>query len=128
MQITTSGAGGFTQGFTVNEGYITLITSGRYLGPQTTFTRENNVAVFRFEISGINNGSFTHTNSDGSTLTVTVSAPSTGGVTNYSSPSITNSSQVSIINYAGNTATRLNNGSLTNFTNSSPPNSSTLTV
>ena len=41
------------------------------------FTREQTLGVFRFEVSGINNGSFTHTNSDGSTLTVTVSTPST---------------------------------------------------
>ena len=128
MQITTSGAGGFTYGFTVDEGYITIIVAGRYLGPQTTFTRENNLGVFRFEVSGINNGSYTHTNSDGSTLTVTVSSPSTSSASSYSNPSVSNSSQVSIINYAGNTPTRLNNGSCTNFTNSSPPNSSTLTV
>ena len=127
MQITTSGAGGFTQGFTVDEGYITLITSGRYLGPQTTFTRENNLALFRFEISGVNNGSYTHTNSDGSTLTVTVSSPSTSSASSYSNPSVSNSS-VSVINYPGNGSLRFNNGTCTNFTNSSPPYGSTLTV
>ena len=128
IQLTTNGAFGFTAAITVNEGYLTMVTRGRTLGLQTSSYREETLGVIRAEISGINNGSFTHTNSDGSTLTVTVSTPSTGGVTNLSSPSITNSSQVSVINYAGNTATRLNNGSLTNFTNSSPPNSSTLTV
>ena len=128
FKITTTGAFGFTRGITINEGYLTMISSGRKLGLQTSSYREETLGVIRVEISGINNGSFTHTNSDGSTLTVTVSTPSTGSVTNHSSPSITNSSQVSIINYAGNTATRLNNGSLTNFTNSSPPYGKTLTV
>ena len=80
-----------------------MIFCGRKLGLQTSSYKEQTLGVIRAEISGINNGSFTHTNSDGSTLTVTVSTPSTGGVTNYSNPSITNSSQVSIINYAGNT-------------------------
>jgi hypothetical protein len=127
MQITTSGAGGFTRGFTVDEGYITIVTDGRNLGPQTTFTRESNLAVFRFEISGVNNGSYTHTNSDGSTLTVTVSSPSTSSASSYSNPSVSNSS-VSVINYPGNGSLRFNNGTCTNFTNSSPPNSSTLTV
>ena len=127
MEITTSGAGGFMQGFTVDEGYITLITSGRYLGPQTTHSRENNLAVFRFEISGVNNGSYTHTNSDGSTLTVTVSSPSTSSASSYSNPSVSNSS-VSVINYPGNGSLRFNNGTCTNFTNSSPPYGSTLTV
>ena len=127
MQITTSGAGGFTQGFTVDEGYVTIVTDGRNLGPQTTFTRESNLAVFRFEISGVNNGSYTHTNSDGSTLTVTVSSPSTSSASSYSNPSVSNSS-VSVINYPGNGSLRFNNGTCTNFTNSSPPNSSTLTV
>ena len=126
IQVTTTGAFGFTRGITINEGYLTMVSSGRKLGLQTSSYREETLGTLRVEISGINNGSFTHTNSDGSTLTVTVSTPSTGGVTNHSSPSITNSSQVSIINYAGNTATRLNNGSLTNFTNSSPPYGKTL--
>ena len=127
MQITTSGAGGFTYGFTVDEGYITVVVAGRYLGPQTTFTRENNLGVFRFEVSGINNGSYTHTNSDGSTLTVTVSSPSTSSASNYSNPSVSNSS-VSVINYPGNGSLRFNNGTCTNFTNSSPPYGKTLTV
>ena len=127
MGITTSGAGGFFQGFTVDEGYITLITDGRYLGPQTTYSRENNLAVFRFEISGVNNGSYTHTNSDGSTLTVTVSSPSTSSASSYSNPSVSNSS-VSVINYPGNGSLRFNNGTCTNFTNSSPPYGRTLTV
>ena len=127
MQITTSGAGGFTYGFTVDEGYITIIVAQRYLGPQTTFTRESNLGVFRFEVSGVNNGSYTHTNSDGSTLTVTVSSPSTSSASSYSNPSVSNSS-VSVINYPGNGSLRFNNGTCTNFTNSSPPNSSTLTV
>ena len=128
IQLTTTGAFGFTSRITINEGYLTMVTRGRTLGLQTSSYREETLGIIRAEISGINNGSFTHTNSDGSTLTVTVSTPSTGSVTNHSSPSITNSSQVSIINYAGNTATRLNNGSLTNFTNSSPPYGKTLTV
>ena len=128
MEITTNGAGGFFGSSTVDEGYVTVIASGRYLGPQTIYARENNLAVFRFEISGVNNGSFTHTNSDGSTLTVTVSTPSSSSPSSYTNPSVSNSSQVSIINYAGNTPTRLNNGTCTNFTNSSPPYGSTLTV
>ena len=128
VEITTNGASGSFLSFTVDEGYVTVVSGGRVIGPQTTFFREQNVGVFRFEISGVNNGSYTHTNSDGSTLTVTVSSPSTSSASSYSNPSVSNSSQVSIINYAGNTPTRLNNGSCTNFTNSSPPNSSTLTV
>ena len=62
-----------------------MISSGRKLGLQTSSYREETLGVIRVEISGINNGSFTHTNSDGSTLTVTVSTPSTGSVTNHSS-------------------------------------------
>ena len=128
VEITTNGAGGFHQGFTVDEGYITIITAGRVIGTQTSVSKEQTLGVFRFEVSGVNNGSFTHTNSDGSTLTVTVSTPSSSSPSSYTNPSVSNSSQVSIINYAGNTPTRLNNGSCTNFTNSSPPYGKTLTV
>ena len=118
---------GFYSDFTVDEGYITMICRGRILGTQTSSSREETLGVLRAEISGVNNGSYTHTNANGSTLTVTVSTPSTGSVTNHSNPSVSNSS-VSVINYAGNTSTRLNNGSCTNFTNSSPPYGKTLTV
>ena len=128
VQITTNSGGGFYRGFTVDEGYITMITGGKKIGRNTSNTNEHNLGVLRAEISGVNDGAFTHTNSDGSTLTVTVSTPSTGSVTNHSSPSISNSSQVSIINYAGNTPVRLNNGTATNFTNSTVFHSKTLTV
>ena len=128
VSITTNGGGGFYKGFTIDEGYITIITSGTIMGRNRTNNNEQNLGVIRAEISGVNNGSFTHTNSDGTTHTVTVSTPSTGSVTNHSFPSITNSSQVSVINYAGNTAVRNNNGSCTNFTNSTVFHSKTLTV
>ena len=128
IQLTTTGAFGFTAATTINEGYLTMVTRGRTLGLQTSSYREETLGIIRAEISGINNGSFTHTNSDGSTLTVTVSTPSTGSVTNHSNPSISNSSNPSVINYAGNTAVRNNNGTATNFTNSTVFHSKTLTV
>ena len=128
VEITTNSGGGFYRGFTVDEGYITMITGGKKIGRNTSNSNEHNLGVLRAEISGVNNGAFTHTNSDGSTLTVTVSTPSTGSVTNHSNPSISNSSNPSVINYAGNTAVRNNNGTATNFTNSTVFHSKTLTV
>ena len=119
--------GGSYKGFSVDEGYITMITGGRTLGSQTSSYREETLGVLRAEISGVNNSSYTHTNANGSTLTVTVSTPSTSSPSSYTNPSVSNSS-ISVINYAGNIATRLNNGSCTNFTNSSPPYGRTLTV
>lgn len=127
VEITTNGASGFYKGLSVDEGYITMITGGRTLGSQTSSYREETLGVLRAEISGVNNGSYTHTNANGSTLTVTVSTPSTSSPSSYTNPSVSNSS-ISVINYAGNIATRLNNGSCTNFTNSSPPYGRTLTV
>ena len=126
VSVDTNSAGGYFRGFTVNEGYMTVISSGIKIGGNQSNFREQNFGLFQFEISGINNGSFTHTNTDNTTNTVTVSTPSMSA-SNQSNPSISNSS-ISVINYPGNASLRFNNGSCTNFTNSSIYYNRTLTV
>ena len=76
VSVDTNTAGGYFRGFTVNEGYMTVISSGIKIGGNQSNAREQNFGLFQFEISGINNGSFTHTNTDNTTNTVTVSTPS----------------------------------------------------
>ena len=127
VQMTTSSAGIWFTNLTINEGYITMLTQARTLGRNQSNMWEANVGVIRGDIYGLNNGSYTHTNSDNTTLTVTISTPSTSSPTNYSNPTVSNSS-ASVIDYPGSGSVRLNNGSCTSFTNSSPFHSATLTV
>jgi hypothetical protein len=126
VSVDTNSAGGYFRGFTVNEGYMTVLSSSIKIGRNQSNGREMNLGLFQFEVSGANNGSFTHTNTDNTTNTVTVSTPSMSA-SNQSNPSISNSS-ISVIDYPGNNNLRFNNGSCTNFTNSSIYYNRTLTV
>ena len=126
VSVDTNSAGGYFRGFTVNEGYMTVLSTSIKIGRNQSNGREMNLGLFQFEVSGANNGSFTHTNTDNTTNTVTVSTPSMSA-SNQSNPSISNSS-ISVINYPGNASLRFNNGSCTNFTNSSIYYNRTLTV
>mgnify|MGYP003111350284 FL=1 len=126
VSVDTNSTGGYFRGFTVNEGYMTVLSTSIKIGRNQSNNREMNLGLFQFEVSGANNGSFTHTNTDNTTNTVTVSTPSMSA-SNQSNPSISNSS-ISVINYPGNASLRFNNGSCTNFTNSSIYYNRTLTV
>ena len=126
VSVDTNSAGGYFRGFTVNEGYMTVLSSSIKIGRNQSNGREMNLGLFQFEVSGANNGSFTHTNTDNTTNTVTISTPSMSA-SNQSNPSISNSS-VSVINYPGTQSLRFSNGSCTNFTNSSIYYNRTLTV
>ena len=126
VSVDTNSAGGYFRGFTVNEGYMTVLSTSIKIGRNQSNGREMNLGLFQFEVSGANNGSFTHTNTDNTTNTVTVSTPSMSA-SNQSNPSISNSG-VSVINYPGSQSLRFSNGSCTNFTNSSIYYSRTLTV
>lgn len=112
--------------FKVNEGYLTALFAGTVLGRNQSNGRESNISVCQLEVSGVNNGSFTHTNSDNSTNTVTFSSVS-WSTSNLSNPSVSNSSII-IDNYPSNQSLRSSNGSCTNFTNSSLFHSRTLTI
>ena len=60
--------------FVVNEGYLTAMFSGAVLGrnhSNANSHRQFNIGICQFEVGGINNGSFTHTNSDNTTTTIT---------------------------------------------------------
>ena len=117
---------GYFRGFTVNEGYMTVLSTSVKIGRNRTNSREMNLGLFQFDVSGSNNGSFTHTNTDNTTITVTISTPSMSA-SNQSNPSVSNSG-VSVINYPGSQSLRFSNGSCTNFTNSSIYYNRTLTV
>ena len=126
VSVDTNSSGGYFRGFTVNEGYMTVLSTSRKIGRNQSNNREMNLGLFQFEVSGANNGSFTHTNTDNTTNTVTISTPSMSA-SSQSNPSVSNSG-VSVINYPGSQSLRFNNGSCTNFTNSSIPYNRTLTV
>mgnify|MGYP003343650145 FL=1 len=126
VSVDTNSTAGYFRGFTVNEGYMTVLSTSIKIGRNQTNGREMNLGLFQFEVSGANNGSFTHTNTDNTTNTVTVSTPSMSA-SNQSNPSVSNSG-VSVINYPGSQSLRFSNGSCTNFTNSSIYYNRTLTV
>jgi hypothetical protein len=126
VSVDTNSTGGYFRGFTVNEGYMTVLSTSIKIGRNQTNGREMNLGLFQFDVSGSNNGSFTHTNTDNTTNTVTISTPSMS-TSNQSNPSVSNSS-ISVIDYPGNGSLRFNNGSCTNFTNSSIYYNRTLTV
>ena len=126
VSVDTNSSGGWFRGFTVNEGYMTVLSTSIKIGRNQSNGREMNLGLFQFEVSGANNGSFTHTNTDNTTNTVTISTPSISA-SNQSNPSVSNSG-VSVINYPGSQSLRFNNGSCTNFTNSSIYYNRTLTV
>ena len=109
----------------VNEGYLTAMFSGAVLGRNYSNSQEYNIGVCQFEVGGVNNGSFTHTNSDNTTTTITLSTPSHS--TSSNSISVSNSS-ISVINYPGSQNLRFSNGSSSNLTNSSLYHSRTLTI
>ena len=114
--------------FAVNEGYLTALFSGAVLGrnhSNANSHRQFNIGICQFEVGGVNNGSFTHTNSDNTTTTITLSTPSHS--TSSNSLSVTNSS-ISVINYPGSQTLRFSNGSCTNYTNSSLFHNRTLTI
>ena len=111
--------------FAVNEGYLTAMFSGAVLGRNYSHSREYNIGVCQLEVGGVNNGSFTHTNSDNTTTTVTFSTPSHS--TSSNSVSVSNSS-ISVINYPGSQNLRFSNGSCSNLTNSSLFHNRTLTI
>ena len=111
--------------FVVNEGYLTPMFSGAVLGRNYSHSREYNIGVCQLEVGGVNNGSFTHTNSDNTTTTVTFSTPSHS--TSSNSVSVSNSS-ISVINYPGSQNLRFSNGSCSNLTNSSLFHNRTLTI
>ena len=114
--------------FVVNEGYLTAMFSGVVLGrnhSNANSHRQHNIGICQFEVGGVNNGSFTHTNSDNTTTTITLSTPSHS--TSSHSVSVTNSS-ISVINYPGSQNLRFSNGSCTNYTNSSLFHRRTLTI
>ena len=114
--------------FVVNEGYLTAMFSGAVLGRNHSSSnshRQYNIGICQFEVGGVNNGSFTHTNSDNTTTTITLSTPSHS--TSSHSVSVTNSS-ISVINYPGSQTLRFSNGSCTNYTNSSLFHRRTLTI
>lgn len=126
VSVDTNSTGGYFRGFTVNEGYMTVLSTSIKIGRNQSNGREMNLGLFQFEVSGANNGSFTHTNTDNTTNTVTISTPSMSA-SNQSNPSVSNSG-VSVINYPGSQSLRFSNGSCTNFTNSSIYYNRTLTV
>ena len=126
VSVDTNSTGGYFRGFTVNEGYMTVLSTSIKIGRNQSNGREMNLGLFQFDVSGSNNGSFTHTNTDNTTNTVTISTPSMSD-SNQSNPSVSNSS-VSVINYPGSQSLRFSNGSCTNFTNSSIYYNRTLTV
>ena len=126
VSVDTNSTGGYFRGFTVNEGYMTVISTGIKIGRNQSNFREMNLGLFQFDVSGSNNGSFTHTNTDNTTNTVTISTPSISS-SNQSNPSISNSS-VSVISYPGNASLRFSNGTCTDYTNSSIYYNRTLTV
>ena len=126
VSVDTNSTGGYFRGFTVNEGYMTVLSTSIKIGRNQSNNREMNLGLFQFEVSGSNNGSFTHTNTDNTTNTVTISTPSMSA-SNQSNPSVSNSG-VSVINYPGSQSLRFSNGSCTNFTNSSIYYNRTLTV
>ena len=114
--------------FVVNEGYLTAMFSGVVLGrnhSNANSHRQHNIGICQFEVGGVNNGSFTHTNSDNTTTTITLSTPSHS--TSSHSVSVSNSS-ISVINYPGSQTLRFSNGSCTNYTNSSLFHRRTLTI
>ena len=111
--------------FVVNEGYLTAMFSGAVLGRNYSHSQEYNIGVCQFEVGGVNNGSFTHTNSDNTSTTITLSTPSHS--TSSHSVSVSNSS-ISVINYPGSQNLRFSNGSCTNLTNSSLFHNRTLTI
>lgn len=113
------------RGFAVNEGYLTAMFSGAVLGRNYSNSQEYNIGVCQLEVGGVNNGSFTHTNSDNTTTTVTYSTPSHS--TSSNSISVTNSN-ISVINYPGSQNLRFSNGSCSNLTNSSLFHNRTLTI
>jgi hypothetical protein len=126
LKVAGNPAGAFySRGFRVHEGYLTALTGGRFIGRNQSNSREQNIGVFQLEVGGVNNGSFTHTNSDNSTTTVTFSTPSHSP--NNVSVSVSNSSII-IDNYPSSQSLRSSNGSCTNFTNSSLFHSRTLTI
>ena len=126
VSVDTNSTAGYFRGFTVNEGYMTVLSTSIKIGRNQSNGREMNLGLFQFDVSGSNNGSFTHTNTDNTTNTVTVSTPSMSA-SNQSNPSVSNSG-VSVINYPGSQSLRFSNGSCTNFTNSSIYYNRTLTV
>jgi hypothetical protein len=126
VSVDTNSTGGWFRGFAVNEGYMTVLSTSIKIGRNQSNGREMNLGMFQFEVSGSNNGSFTHTNTDNTANTVTISTPSMSS-SNQSNPSVSNSG-VSVIDYPGNGSVRFNNGSCTNITNTSIPYNRTLTV
>jgi len=126
VSVDTNSAGGWFRGFAVNEGYMTVLSTSIKIGRNQSNGREMNLGLFQFDVSGSNNGSFTHTNTDNTTNTVTISTPSMSA-SNQSNPSVSNSG-VSVINYPGSQSLRFSNGSCTDFTNSSIYYNRTLTV
>ena len=114
--------------FVVNEGYLTAMFSGAVLGrnhSNANSHRQFNIGICQFEVGGVNNGAFTHTNSDNTTTTITLSTPSHS--TSSNSVSVSNSN-ISVINYPGSQTLRFNNGSCTNYTNPSLFHRRTLTI
>ena len=83
VSVDTNSTGGYFRGFTVNEGYMTVLSTSIKIGEINQII-EMGVGLFQFEVSGSNNGSFTHTNTDNTTNTVTISTPSMSRNSNQS--------------------------------------------